>query len=353
MIHVLAHKNLEKLLYRIILGYYYITVNNTKYKVVYPDIHIKYEAEILYDQIIEDNKYDNSWLTDSEIEFQLNILGLWNKEKEQHLKNMQDLLEATKIEIYLSFFNEQKRLKLKKQIKNIIQQIDVLLTSKNSLSHLGIKYQATTIKNEFLIMNSIYNVKNNMLKFKNPNKNSYKYSVLQSFIREITEQTLSVQDLRVLVKSDVWKSYVSSSTINKNIDEITDDYRHVINIHKMYESARQHPETPSEEIINDDDALDGWFIYNQKKAEKERKKNAILDKVGGNIKNTGEIFLLTDDMKESKDIFDLNETKTKVNIKEMRRLHKEKGDMSWQDLPFVREELNQKIVQEQSKFIRK
>ena len=50
--------NLDKLFYRIILGYYYIYINNNKYKVTYPDISIKYEAEIIYDEAIEDNKFN-------------------------------------------------------------------------------------------------------------------------------------------------------------------------------------------------------------------------------------------------------------------------------------------------------
>lgn len=348
----MSSENFNKLLYRIILGYYYIYVNNEKYKIIYPSLDIKYEAEILYDSIMEDNKYDKTWLTDSEIDFQLNILGLWDKEKDQRLKNIETTLEDTKVELYLSFANQDKKQKLKKQIQSIIKSIAELLNEKNILSHLSIKEYAFTIKNEFIIMNTIYN-SHNKLHFKNPKKNTYEHKMLQLFMKEILDNALQPVQIRELAKSDIWRSYVSAINIEKNILDLNDDYKNLINIHKMYEGAKQHPECPSEEVLKDDDALDGWFIFQHRKSEKEKKKNAILDRVGGNIKNAGEVFLMTDDQQETKDIYSLNDAETNRNIEEIKRLHKEKGSVAWQELPFVKRQVQEQISSQSKNIIRK
>jgi hypothetical protein len=334
--------NLQKTLYRIILGYYYIWMNSRKFKIIYPNLEIKYESEILYDSIIEENKYDKSWLTDKEIEIQSSLLGVWNKEKEKQLKELETVLEDTKVELYLTFSNEKKRDQTKKRIKSIIKNIAELLNEKNILNHLSIKEYAFTIKNEFLIMNSIYDQRGNLV-FKNPKKNTYEHKLLQLFMREILDNSIDPTQIRELAKSDVWRSYVATINLEKKITEINDDYKHLVNIHKMYESAKQHPESPNDEVIKDDDALDGWFIFQGRKAEKEKKKNAILDRVGGNIKNAGEVFLVTDDTAESKDIYGLNDAETNRNIQEIKRLHKEKGNVDWQDLPFVKQQLQEQI----------
>ena len=343
--------NLYKTLYRIILGYYYIWINNRKYKIIYPSMNIKYEAEILYDSMIEENKYDKSWLTDKEIEVQSNILGLWNKEKDKRLKELETLLEDTKVELYLIFANQQKREQVKKRIKSLLKNIAELLNEKNSLNHLSTKEYAFTIKNEFLVMNSIYDEKDRRI-FKNPKKNTYEYKLLQLFMREILDNAIDPTQIRELAKSEIWRSYVATIILEKNITEINDDYKHLVNIHKMYEAAKQHPESPNGEVMKDDDALDGWFIFQGRKAEKEKKKNAILDRVGGNIKNAGEVFLMTDDKEETKDIYSLNDPESNRNIQEMKKLQKEKGKVDWKDLPFVRKNLQEEMNTQAQNSIR-
>jgi len=338
----MIHANLHKTFYRIILGYYYIWINNCKYKIIYPSMNIKYEAEILYDNIIEENKYDKSWLTDKEIEFQSNILGLWNKEKDKRLKELEVLLEDTKVELYLIFSNQQKKEQIKNRIKSLLKNIAELLNEKNSLNHLSIKEYAFTIKNEFLVMNSIYDEKERKI-FKNPKKNTYEHKLLQLFMREILDNAIDPTQIRELAKSEIWRSYIATIILEKNITEINDDYKHLVNIHKMYEAAKQHPESPNDDIMKDDDALDGWFIFQGRKAEKEKKKNTILDRVGGNIKNAGEVFLMTDDKQEIKDIYSLNDPESNKNIQEMKKLQNEKGKVGWKDLPFVKKQLQEEM----------
>jgi uncharacterized Fe-S cluster-containing protein len=127
-----------------------------------------------------------------------------------------------------------------------------------------------------------------------------------------------------------------------NFLDINDDYRHLIGLHKMYDNARQHQESPSEDIIKDDDALDGWFLHQNRKAEKEKKKNAILGKVGDKNKNKDEIFLITNDAKESQEIFSVNDDKGKQQIQEMIAASQQK-ETKWQDLNFVKENVKQEI----------
>lgn len=336
--------NNEKLLYRILLGYYYIYIDNKKYKISYPDMHIKYEAEYLYDSIIEDNKYDKTWLTQKEIDLYLKTNNIWSNLDDIKINEFIELLENTKIELFLNYTNETKRKSIKKQINHTNKELELLYSRKHSFNHLSIIEQATTIKNEFLIMHSIYDLNNNLI-FSNPNQDSYNYQDLQIFIKEIINNNINIANLRALARSDLWRSYVTTMNLEKKFLEINDDYKHLINIHKMYENAKQHPEAPTDDIINDDDALDGWFIYQGKKIEKEKKKNSILEKVGGNTKNAGEVFLISHDSNERKEILSLNSPQDKKNLQEMIKLHQEGKSIEWKDLSFVKQDVHRQLME--------
>lgn len=334
--------NLEKLFYRIICGYFFIYIDDIKYKIVQPSIDIRYEAEILYDTIIEDNKYDKRWMTEHEINIYLDYNNIWNKIKEQELKKLEKTVEDFKIELFLNYSDEKKKVFFKKQLTQFRKKIDELYKEKNCMSHLDIKTHATSIKNEFILMNTIYDHSNNLV-FNNPYSETSEHKKLQLFIAEILEYNITPDLMRKLVKSDFWRSYVSAVNLQIDIHKINDDYRHLVSLHKMYDNVRQHPECPTEQVIDDDDALDGWFLNQHRKVEKEKKKNAILDKFGGNIKEkAGEVFVMTQDLEEMKDIYDLNDPNQKRNIREIITFgSKSKDGIKWQDLPFVQRELQQ------------
>lgn len=327
--------NLEKILYRILSGYYYIYIDDKEYKVISPSLNIKYEAEILYDRIIEENKFDKRLLSSQEIEMQLITNGVWNPGLDKKLDTLKEDIDNTKENIYLNFLNSTKKKFLKNNLYIQEKLLNELLSKKNCLNHLSIEEHATTIKNEFILMQTIYDKTNNLVF--NFNDETIDYSKLQAFIREIVNNMISVDDIRSLVKSNIWRSYSSISNLTKDILDINDDYKHLINLHNMYNNVRQHPECPSEDIINDDIALDGWFIHQNRKTEKEKKKNAILDKIGGNIKDkASHVFVMTQDEEEIKAIQDLNGPEEKQFIKEVAEYSKQFPGTKWEDIPAVR-----------------
>ena len=339
--------NLEKLLYRIILGYYYIYIDNEKFKIVYPSINIKYEADILYDSIKEDNRFVKNLLTISEMDALLKKENIWDENKEKDLKKAEIDLENSKVLLFQNFFNKDSAKQARGMISAVTKAIIETTTIKNTFKHLTIEDYCLGIKNEFIIMNSIYNAQNTLV-FNNPDADDHEYKKLQVFIKEILEQNIIAKNLRDLAKSELWKSYNNSSNIDQQGLDITDDLRHLINLSKMYENVRQHPESPDDNIIADDDALDGWFIYQNRKVIQEKKKTSILSKVRGND-NAGEVFILTNDKEETKEIIGLNDERTKKHIRGLSALVANGKSVDWCDVPYVQENLRA----EMSEIIRK
>ena len=61
---------------RILSGFYLFLYNGKKYKLVYPDIEIKYHADLHAQQEYENNRF-NDWITDDTIVDTLVSMGLW------------------------------------------------------------------------------------------------------------------------------------------------------------------------------------------------------------------------------------------------------------------------------------
>ena len=339
--------NLEKLLYRIILGYYYIYIDNEKFKIVYPSINIKYEAEILYDSIKEDNRFDKNLLTISEMDALLKKEKIWDEQKEKDLKTAEIDLENSKVLLFQNFFNKDSAKQTRGMISAVTKAIIETTTIKNTFKHLTIEDYCLGIKNEFIIMNSIYNSQNTLV-FNHPDRDDHEYKKLQVFIKEILEQNVIAKNLRDLAKSELWKSYNNSSNIDQNGFNITDDLRHLINLSKMYENVRQHPESPDDNIIADDDALDGWFIYQNRKVIQEKKKTSIMSKVRGND-NAGEVFILTNDKEETKEIIGLNDERTKKHIRGLSALVADGKSVDWCDVPYVQQNLRAEMAEIQKR----
>lgn len=325
-------------LYRILNGFYYIEYNNLQYKVIYPGILLKYKAQELYMNLLEDNKFDTSWYSDLQIKVLLDQQGIWTNEKEEFLKTQENLLNSEKIALYQNFMNSQKKNLHKKTINSLNKTINILLSEKQSLDYLTLRFFADTVKYEYMIMNCILDTKNNKNIFTDKSLNNSEYKTIQDLSKIILLKQLSTHDLRQIAKSDFWRSYYQENNLfDKPAIHQNDDQRHLVKLTEMYDSVKQHPESPNEEIIEDDDALDGWFLFQKEKAKQEKAKNQVLDKIGGNSKlnKAGEVFVVTNDLAEARTVNNLNDPKTKQDIIKTQQIAQNQGSVSWTDLDHV------------------
>lgn len=339
--------DLENLLYRIINGYYFISINNITYKIVSPNISVKQQAHNVYLQTIDEYKFDTDcWISDNQIQHLLNLYNIWNKDLENKLNSLIKDLEKTKIELYKHFSNSEIRKSIKQLIQNINSNINDYHNKKYYFDYLTLEYYAQNIKNQYLITNMVYDINNNKV-FKDDNFENTDYLFLEKILYEIHKNTLDTNTIKQIVRSDIWKSYwnVSKEKIFPGtVKDWTDEQRSLVNFSKVLDSIREHMEAPAEEIMDDDDALDGWILYQNHKSESERKKKQINDKFGLDKKKAGEVFLLTNNNEEREEIYGLNDDQTNRDIKEMINITQKEGKVNWVDLPHVKREIKQQLM---------
>jgi hypothetical protein len=156
---------------------------------------------------------------------------------------------------------------------------------------------------------------------------------------------ISIEDYKNVARSEQWKAVWNSNKnnlFNKSAYDLSDEQKTLISISNMYDRIYEHPECPGDDVINDDDILDGWMIYQRNKADKIKKQN-IAQEIANKHKNAKEIFIVAD-KEDVNDIFDLNSSVSSSIIKQRRGLiRNSKEGVDEVNLPDVQMELLQKI----------
>lgn len=335
----MIRSEIDLLLTRIISGILIFTLRDERYIVKPADKYTNYRADILYQEILDDNKY-NDWMFMKDTEDILIDSGTWSKDNNEMIKTLDKKIENLKVQLFQGFTNPDNRTKFKKQIANNNKHKQRLLSIRHSLDEYTVEAYAGRIRNEFLIMNTLF--------YSNDEKVfstiEYGSDFLSDIALELTKKMPSVGDLRNLARSDSWKSYWTSGN-KQNIFggssyEWTDEQRAMINISRMYDSVHEHPESPSDAVIEDDDALEGWMIFQKRKTEQEKNKKNIDNKVSSqsrNMEKAGEVFLMASSKEEYEEIMSANSAINRKSIQEKGKFIASRGGaVKEQDIPEVR-----------------
>lgn len=339
------NEDLELLLYRIFCGHLIFTYNNERYTLKSATIEIKYEAQILYNNIINDEKY-NDWIREDSLENLLIYLNLWTKDTNMIIKDLDKKIENSKADYYSNFKFTDKKNTIKKNLEGYKKQLNSILLKKEELYSNTLEGYANSIKNEFIITRTLY--KNNNLIFNSQNNNN-NYVLFNNIVNELNKHSIGLSDFKKLARSNIWRSYWNvgkNSIFNQQGNNITDDQRTMIGISQMYDRVYDHPEPPADEIIEDDDALDGWMIVQRRKIEKDKKQQQI-DSLNPKLKNAQEVFLFANNKDEAQEIVGLNNIEGLNRIKSKIAHVNKFGHTEESQLPDVqvdlRSQLNQQI----------
>src|SRR5690606_30724708 len=90
--------------------------------------------------------------------------------------------------------------------------------------------------------------------------------------------------------------------------ELNDEQRRLIVWSKMYDSIRESMDAPTENVIQDDDALDGWMLVQKKKREKDRRAEQVESSIKSDrIRNSQDVMIKTWNQEDAEKITELND----------------------------------------------
>tara|TARA_B100002019_G_scaffold293116_1_gene318822 strand:+ start:4141 stop:5208 length:1068 start_codon:yes stop_codon:yes gene_type:complete len=342
----MTNEQIDLLLNRILSGNLIFFYNDQEYQLRCPTPQLKYQSCVLYNDILSDEKY-NTWIKEENMNRMMILLGIWDKDSDKMITSLEKKIEDLKLKLYESLKRPDQFKINKRAIKESRLSLNKLNNIKANFRNNTLEGYAESVKSEFIIYHTIY--KDDKRLFPKPfsNKdNDVSYSLFNSLVQEIYKHATTIEGMKELARSGQWRAYWNCSKENifpKTVTEWTDDQRLLVSFSRMYDNVYEHPEAPDQKVIEDDDVLDGWFIYQKNKREKQKKQDSF-SKAGNNgsarnMARAQEIFLTPNQDQSVEDIMNLNDINGKMKIRERSNFLKGKGEVKEADLPDVQIEL--------------
>lgn len=341
--------NLSLYLSRILSGFYYFILNNKRYKLVYPDICVRYEAEI-YANVERENNRFNEWLNEEDIVYHLIEYGLWTHGGDDALKNLEKQIEDQKVALYKSLLNPTQTKTIRRHLDGSKKSYFKLYGIRHSFDYLTLNGYCENLKNQYILVHSLYDENNNKI-FSDINNTDF--NSLNTFSDALSSQMIDMSVFKEIARSDIWRNYWSANKeylFDKPVVNWTDEQKTLVVLTKMYDGAYEHPECPPDHVFEDDDMFDGWMIAQRRANEESKNKNRankILE--GKKIDKAQEVYLVARSQEEKDNIFNLNDSQSRNIIKEREKtIETSSSPINHEYLPDVQRDLN---IQNNQKFI--
>lgn len=335
-------RNNEKLVHRILSGKLIFVYDNIFYELRKPSLNIKMEADFLYFSTYEDNIFNESFWLAEDIENLLIELNIISYDTKKILTKIEKSLENSKIDLFQNYFDITKRIKIKNRIKNIKTDIDNIYSKQHSLDFLTLEHYCDNMRHEFIISNTLYDQKNNLIF-----KNNIDYLKFNNIVSTISKHMIDINTYKNIARCDYWRNYWSNNKTNViegPVSEWSEEQKSLVNISCMYDKIYEHPECPQDDIINDDDALDGWMIFQKQKNDIQKREKGVDSMLTGKIKNSSEVFLMAGNKDQAQDILGLNTQESLDKIKTKVDTVMTRGSVRDGELPDVKQRLMQQLM---------
>ena len=326
----------EQVLNRIIQGRLRVRLGDLVLYIYEPSKDILEESYEVYNRAKEKAYFSGSYIQEEVLELLLKN-DMWSPFDDRQADELDKKIEDLKVHALQVFFKKKELAGVKRNLRNIEHKQAKLRSRKLQLDHLTCEGAAKFARQCWITQHTTFDEQGNLFNFE-------KYSI--SFMMELYQsKTITPTMYRQVARSQQWRSMWNASKQRGDVFgrpsiDLNPHQLALISYSIMYDNVYESPEAPKEDIINDDDCLDGWFIKQRRKMEKD-KKQAEIDNMLGNSKvaNSQEIFLMAQDGEEASEIYGLNNPNAR-NVVQTRQqqVTSSTGDLNFKDLADVKQD---------------
>lgn len=240
------------------------TVNHQDITIVPATIEQMRDAADAY-RLSYDESVDNGIMTDEGLESWMIENSLLPKSFYVSRENLNSSIDDIKKNLFYNRSSKSAVKKIRGDLKNARAKLKDLLAPKSQMSQNTCEFIAQTEKLICLLRQTTFK-KGKLYAPHNINE-----------IIEIWQNSLASESaIRALARSDCWRVVWTNKGFGfdlfqrrKNCD-LTINQRNLITWSRMYDNIQESLDCPSDSVIEDDDMLDGWFLIQKVKREKER-----------------------------------------------------------------------------------
>lgn len=301
-----------------------------------PSREHRYVAAELYHEVYADaiaaGNYDDSSLYNFLIKKQL-----WTEQEEKCLKKIPHDIDELKLDLFENTYRSNARDRARNALAKAKQQYGDLLLRRHHYDALSCAGVATIAKTKYLIGVSLFWAGGSLV-FTADDFWNGDDPLLDESISYYNHNKITESEFRELARTDPWHSYFASAKTEGSLFgcaavDLTEEQKTLVAWSSLYDNVRQHPKCPEDDVIEDDDMLDGWLI-------KQNRERGIKDDddftQNEKIRNSDEIYIVAETQKDAAKVYELNDSFGRALIKQQQDLIIKKGQLDLMEDPNTR-----------------
>jgi hypothetical protein len=302
----------EKTLYRILQGRLRLTLGDLVLYVYEPTSELLEESYDIYDEAYKRAYFRGVYIKKELIEVLVDN-DLWSPFDDREADKIEKQIENLKVEAFQSFFNSKKLRGVKANIRAEERSLYKYKSKKRTLDHTSCEGVAAFSKAVWLISQTT--------KLKDGSHYNWKNFPISVIMDHYSSEQISSEVFRAIARRDPWRAmWVNgkkhSNLLGKPSCQFTRDQLNLCSYSSMYDNVYESPDSPNEKIIEDDDCLDGWFVAQKRKYEKDKKQQEVDSMIKNpKIANSQEVYVVAPDNQAAQDIYNLNDPAARNTIR--------------------------------------
>jgi len=306
-----------------------------------------YKAQEVYQDTFEEAYFGGLPLQEEVYEMLIEN-SLWSPVEEKMTKQIGKDIEDFKIQLYKALFDFKAQVSIRRLLDYAKDKQVDLHRKKHVYDHTSCQGVASYARSCWIIENCTTDEKNKPYNFSG-------YSISQ-VLGDYQSSMLEEHEVRELARSDPWRSIWSSSKkegtlFGKNGISLTDEQKHLIMWSSMYDNIAESPEAPQDDVLEDDDMLDGWLLMQRREREKSRDEKSVESVLNEKISGADEVFITARSQEDMDRINELNDERAAlIKAQRMHQIQTTEGGVAHQDLEDVKQDiLRERIDQAKSR----
>lgn len=323
---------------RIRSGMYIFNTNNITLKVLPPTI----EDELFINEAFRDayvNAMKQGLMTEEDMIEWMISKNLWSEEEDKKIEGTKKDIDNLKKGMFKARFQSNTRETGRRYLRAAEQNLKKLTAKRETNYQNTCEGVAFSRKITEQMRRCVF-CGNEPYDFKMIDEGSLWMSLATVFLKE--------SEVREVARTEPWRSVwltkddTGISLFDTKNRELNVDQKNILVWSKMYDNVQESMECPGDDVIDDDDLLDGWFIVQREKQESERSTNAVDNAISNDkISNSQEIFVTAQTREDADKIEAANSYQAAMVKKEREATLKKKGNVVDLDFRDRRLELQQ------------
>jgi hypothetical protein len=303
----------QLLVSKIVSGMTHIEYNGKHYFIKEPSLMHKYLANQLYDDRLKHALF-SGLSSEEEIEKRLIELGLWSETEELKIKELTSHMDDLKIELYNAYTLFKDRGPVRERLKNCREGLINLILKKSVFRRQSAEGFADSCKNAYLLFSNITDMDGNKICEDYASQDG-------TFFRFVTDMHASNQaietDTREICLNEPWRTMWGVSKAEGGIFgscavELTQEQRALVAWSRVYDNVYENPDCPPDEVIKDNDMLDGWLIKQGKK--RDQSKSSKASEMSTDAKGN-EVYYFADSQEDASRIYKMNDGQGRASVR--------------------------------------